>query len=181
MYTSNIQPVIIKRFNAEDRVITFVISTEEPDRDRDIIRTSGWDFTNYKKNPVFLWSHKYDAPPVGKAVVYNGKNVVYVESGRVLANIQFPTAAVYPFADTVFKLYGGGYLNGVSVGFVPVEFTERTDGGKEFFEQELVEISAAPIPSHPSALVEARSKGIIPKRFCPEFCDEIRRGLELCC
>ncbi len=173
--------MVVKGVNTASRVITFAASMETPDRDGDIVRTSGWDFENYIKNPVFLWAHNYDEPPVGKGVVHNGKDIVYTEGTRVMVNIQFPIAAIYPFGDTVFRLYAEGYLSGVSVAFIPREWEDLPGGGKEFTGQELVEISAVPVPSHPGALAVARGLGIIPKKFCPVFCNQIREGLELCC
>ncbi len=52
-----------------NRVIRFVASDETPDRVGDIIKVSGWNLTNYKKNPVVLWGHdQANTPPIGKAV-----------------------------------------------------------------------------------------------------------------
>ena len=56
-------------------------------------------------------------------------------------------------------LYRQGYQQGVSVGFRPLRFEERRDArtgaflGIRFLEQELLEISAVPVPANRSALV----------------------------
>ncbi|NKI20347.1 hypothetical protein HFN20_03700 [Paenibacillus dendritiformis] len=50
----------------ENRVLRFIGSTETEDRDQDVIRATGWQLENYKKNPVFLWAHDYTVPPIGR-------------------------------------------------------------------------------------------------------------------
>ena len=40
-----------------ERQVQFTISKEVEDRDGDILRAGGVDFTNYEKNPVFLGFH----------------------------------------------------------------------------------------------------------------------------
>ena len=36
-----------------------VVSTENKDRDGDIIRQAGWDLSHFEKHPVLLTSHDY--------------------------------------------------------------------------------------------------------------------------
>lgn len=156
----------VKQFGEpEDRVLRFIGSDETPDRDGDIISMNGWDISNYTKNPVFLWAHDASIPPVGKA------NNVFQENGKLLFDIEFPEKGVYPFADVVYNLYKGGFLNATSVGFVGKEIEARSDEavkdlpewrrGVKFLSQELLELSAVPVPSNPSALQQAKSIGAV--------------------
>lgn len=92
----------------QDRVLEFVGSTAQVDRYGDVIEVEGWDLKNYKKNPVFLWAHDYRQPPVGKAL-----KVAKTDQG-LLFHVKFATAEEYPFADTIYKLYLGGYLKATS-------------------------------------------------------------------
>ena len=62
-----------------DRVLEFVGSTEAQDRDGEVIAASGWGLKNYKKNPVFMWAHRYMDPPIGKA------QKVWIENGNLVA------------------------------------------------------------------------------------------------
>lgn len=146
----------------EDRVLRFVGSDETQDRDRDIIEVAGWELENYKKNPVFLWGHNYWSPPVGQALK------VWKEDGRLVFDIKFATFEEYAFADIIYRLYKGGYLRAVSVGFIPKKWEQIIEGegesrrviGLRFTKQELLELSAVPVPSNPNALQVARAKGI---------------------
>ncbi|MDI6852998.1 MAG: HK97 family phage prohead protease [Deltaproteobacteria bacterium] len=146
--------------NPKDRTLEFVGSTADVDRYGDVIEMEGWDLRNYKKNPVFLWTHDYKQPPVGKAV-----KVGKTEKG-LLFQVKFPTAEEYDFADTIYKLYLGGYLRATSVGFRDLEREPITDKegrqtGFRYKKQELYELSAVPVPANPNALIMAVQKGVV--------------------
>jgi len=147
----------------QDRVLEFVGSTDQVDRYGDVIEVAGWDLKNYKKNPVFLWAHDYKQPPVGKTL-----KVAKTDQG-LLFQVKFATAEEYPFADTIYKLYLGGYLRATSVGFQDLEREPITDKegkqvGWRFKKQELYELSAVPVPANPNALIMAVQKGVVSPR-----------------
>jgi len=161
---------ISKTFNSEikqigqeeDRILRFITSTESEDRDGDIIEIDGWKLDNYMKNPVILFGHDYGSLPVGKSVNIQKDSV----NKKLIQDIKFPTKDEYEFADTVYRLVKSGYLPATSVGFIGLESEPRLDEkgnylGKIYKKQELLETSIVPVPSNPTALMEARSKGII--------------------
>ena len=133
----------------EDRAVTFVLSTEEVDRHGDVISADGWVLDSYRENPVLLWAHDYRKPAIGRAAK------VWVEPHRLLAKMEF---APTKFAQEVSSLYRSGFQWGVSVGFKPLRYEERRDDktgaflGLRFLEQELLEVSAVPVPANRSAL-----------------------------
>lgn len=147
------------------RILQFVGSTAAPDRDGDILEVNGWELDNYRKNPVLLWAHDYKMPPIGRAIK------VAKQNGKLVFDIQFPHEGIYPFADTVYELYKGGFMNATSVGFIGKEWVERDDEavrdvpkwqrGRRYTKHELLELSAVPVPSNPQALQLAKAKGII--------------------
>lgn len=159
----------VKAINEEDRILRFTASTEDQDRDGDIITVDGWDLKNYLKNPVVLFGHNYWDLPVGKTVNIQKDNV----NKRLVHDVKFPTKDEYEFADTVYRLAKSGYLNTVSVGFqgkesVPIYDDGATEYngknryvGRKYIKQELLEISIVPVPANPQALQEAKSKGLI--------------------
>ena len=155
------------------RVLEFVGSTEDRDRMGDIIMASGWQLKDFKKNPVFLWAHQYDTPPVGKAVK------VWIDNDRLKFHIQFAQKDEYEFADTIYKLYKGGYLRATSVGFMPIE-SEPIEVKDEdtmyhtptrYLKQDLLELSACPVPANPNALAEAKTKGLITDNLIQEIAE----------
>ena len=132
--------------------MTFVVSTEEVDRHGDTIRVEGWHLEAYMQNPVVLGAHAYYRPAIGRATR------VWKQDHQLIAKIEF---APTEFAQEVAALYRGGFQRGVSVGFRPLKYDLRRDSktgeclGVNFAEQELLEISAAPVPANPGALRKA--------------------------
>jgi HK97 family phage prohead protease len=130
-------------------VMGFVISTDEVDRHGDVIVPEGWRLEAYRRNPVFLWAHDYTRPVIGKAVA------VWQEPHSLQARMEF---APTEFAQEVALLYRSSYQRGVSVGFRPLAYEERRHEktgallGIRFLEQELLEVSAVPVPANRSAL-----------------------------
>ena len=132
-----------------ESLMTFVISNEEVDRHGDVVLARGWRLQAYLSNPVFLWAHDYRRPVIGRA------RSVWNEPGQLLARMEF---APTDFAREVAALYRSGYQQGVSVGFKPLRYEERRDDrtgafvGIRFLEQELLEVSAVPVPANRDAL-----------------------------
>ena len=136
--------------------LKFAITTPAIDRDNDTIRVEGWDFADYVKNPVVLWGHDYHSPPVAKAVsIYNAGHQIESEA-------EFTGQDLYAFGYMVFRMLKEGFLNAVSVGFLPMEYqlANDRDFGLNITKQSLLEYSVVPVPSNPEALIQARGKGI---------------------
>jgi len=162
----------IRSLDEKRRTITFVASTEAVDRYGDVIRVKGWKLDNYRKNGVFLWSHRSSDPPIGKTVE------IHTETNppALVQTVEFASKAVYPWAETVWQLYKGGFLKAVSVGFLPLEepkprIDEKSGGflGYEFTSQELLELSAVSVPANPEALGRAVRKGLLTESQAKEF------------
>jgi Escherichia/Staphylococcus phage prohead protease len=165
-------PAKIRSLNEKTRTITFVASTEAVDRYGDIIRVAGWKFANYLKNPVFLWGHRSGDPPIGKTIKIWTEN----NPPALVQEVQFATAEIYPWADTIFKLYKSGYLRATSVGFLPLSdpkprIDQKTGErlGEEYTDQELLELSAVSVPANPEALGRAVQKGILSEAQARQF------------
>ena len=136
---------------SEGASLTVVASTDDADRHGDTVALDGWQLDNYRRNPVLLWAHDYGRPPIGRA------SEVWRDGHALVARMEF---APTQFAQEVEGLYRQGYQRGVSVGFRPVRFEERRDLrtgallGIRFLEQELLEISAVPVPANGAALLQ---------------------------
>ena len=148
----------IKQVEGLNRTLRFIASTEAIDRDGEVLLASGWQLDKFLKNPVFQWAHDYSQPPIGKIV--NAQ----VVNDQLVEDVEFADAETYPFADIIYRLYMGGFLNAVSVGFIPIEWqTGKKDGDprKTYTKQEQLELSGVPVPSNPEALQSARTAKVI--------------------
>ena len=154
-----------------NRTVRFTISKEVVDRDGDILRASGVDFTNYMKNPVFLSFHNSREFPLGKVTKF------WVEGNSVKADVYFPTieelstnpeqaSEKAKLVDFTYNCYKTGMLNAVSVGFIPLEWVE-TENGFDILKWELLEFSAVAVPANQDAIAEA----------VKSFGDEFAKGL----
>lgn len=164
--------IINKSFDVKDdskeRSITSIISTEDVDRDGDVVVTKGLQLKNYRKNPVVLFMHD---PFVVVAKSAWQKPEEHKGCGRMRAKSIF---ASNPFASEVFELCKGDFLRGWSIGMFPPE-TERREltanelrknpewaGAKMIITKApLLEYSVVTIPANQESLTSARTKGLL--------------------
>jgi hypothetical protein len=111
---------------------------------------------------VVALNHKYDGLAIAKTEQLD------ITSDGILARVKFPDLGVYDLADTVYELYKGGFMNAWSIGFIPLESSDRDGGGREFKKWELLEYSAVLVPDNPEALTMLRSKGFDPDKLIKE-------------
>lgn len=156
------QPIYLKAFvetlnkEAGDSGILgeCVITSSAVDRDQDIITADGWDFTNFEKNPVLLWSHNSgfdeNRPSIGKVIN------VRQQGSKWFFTPQFDMED--EFARMIYSKFQRGFLNAFSIGFMALEFEERKgEWGYIITKKEALEFSAVNVPANPEALVQ-RSK-----------------------
>ncbi|HUS96590.1 MAG TPA: hypothetical protein VMX97_07625 [Hyphomicrobiaceae bacterium] len=144
--------VEVKQSEEDPKLYEFTISTNSIDRDDDRISVEGWDFKNFLRNPVMLWVHDYRGLPIGRA------KDLFAADGKMKSIVEFTPELLYPFGDQVRRFYEAGFLNAVSVGFLPRKWAfvdnDERKYGIDFEEQELLEFSGVPVPSNPDALME---------------------------
>jgi phage head maturation protease len=161
--------------------LDIVASTATLDRYHEVIEPSGWRLDSYRRNPVFQNAHNYGDIlfTLGKAL---STEVRAVGSGQALCQrIQFATD-VNPVARIAYGLYRGGFLNAVSVGFIPLRWEDGGNGStgsqaaaaprRRYLEQELLEVSAVAIPANPEALALGVKSGAVER-------GDLREAVEL--
>lgn len=120
------------------------------------LHAPGGKFDNYLRNPVVMWAHDYSQPPIARAV-----SIEPTGPHRIESTFEFPPAGAYAFADTVATLWRAGFINGASIGFDPITFSEDADRASEpptgehptiITEWEMYEFSIVPIPRDAGAL-----------------------------
>lgn len=140
-----------------ERAIKHLISTIDLDRQRDVMMPKGMLDKDFAKSPAVWYNHNYiwnpNALPVAKSL-WRQKT----EEG-VLAKTVFATTE---FADDVYMLHEGEFMNTWSIGFRPVkdkagivekdsiEFDEKKNI-TVYHKWELLEYSSAPIAANPNA------------------------------
>lgn len=104
-----------------DRSDVSWISTEDPDRQGEVVLARGLNDSQYKLNPIVTMQHAYHLPPVGRSL---WRRVVKDGGLRgVKAKTQYPPRpdgweGAWP-ADAAFALVRADLLRGKSIGFLP--------------------------------------------------------------
>jgi len=150
--------------DGDDPPTSVIASTSTPDRYGDIIVQQGWDLAPFARNPVILSAHDYKGIAIGR-----GENIRLTDhqSGPALAMDIVWDVGVEGgrIAQHQFK---AGFARGVSVGFRPIEWQQRSELGPDdprraasgmiIQSAELLELSTASVPVQAEALA-ARSLG----------------------
>ena len=157
------------QINEAERTVTQYISTKDEDRGNDVVIPGGCQLNNYKKNPVVLWGHDQRSLPIAKALWTK------TDERGVISKAKF---AEHQFAEDAFQLVKGGFVNGTSIGFVPLETEEKETGKfreiwgmqmpiirRTIKKWELLEYSYVNIPMNPKALVQRDFSGLDIKSF----------------
>jgi HK97 family phage prohead protease len=153
-----------------NRSATFTMSTQQEDRDGDIVFTAGIDITEFMKNPVALPFHKSRDFPIG---TWGDLTKGPAQLDGVLT---FLDAGVDETADKMAAMVKSGVMRACSIGFIPKDIAIRTmeDGtptwSYEIRACELVECSVVPIPSNPGALVKSADGDM---RLAKELLEEV--------
>jgi len=161
------------------RTVEVVASTEAIDSYGTKFLADGWDLKRFGKNPILLSCHN-----ARDTKMILGTADVRIAGKRLEATMRFLPLGTEEEADRVFNLYRLKVLRGVSVGFNPLDWSDEEEDDKlagrkrmirTFKRQELVELSAAPVPSNPDALaremrefgVGLETRGVVPFKASP--------------
>src|SRR5262245_43917844 len=107
------------------------ISTEDPDRLRDVVLAGGMNDEHFKLNPVVTLQHAYWMPPVGRSLwrrrVKDGPRTgIKAKTLYPSRPESWPAGASWP-PDFAFPLVQSGLLCGKSIGFLPTKVRTPTD------------------------------------------------------
>lgn len=160
--------------NRGKMAIECVITTQEEDRDNDVIITDGIDLRSHIVNPSVMYNHgqPFDKP-IAKAQDPAGNYTVVREPNALRAVAYFSQSL--PEAEQLFALAEEGILKGWSIQAVPVEteFRDVINPSKGYAallvkQCELIEFSLTPLPNNRGALTERILKGPVCNRPLPQ-------------
>jgi hypothetical protein len=156
------------------------ISTQTPDRARDVVVARGMNDSQFQANPIVTLGHAYWLPPVGRSLWRKRVKDGAPPAGLVgiKAKTQYPprpdgwpAGDAWP-PDPVFALIQAGLLQGKSIGFLPLKVHVPDDEevqkngwgdrvGLVIDEWLLLEYACVFLPANQEALVQSVSKGAL--------------------
>jgi hypothetical protein len=150
------------------------ISTEDVDRQREIVSARGMNDSQFRMNPVVTLQHCYHVPPVGRSLWRkrdkNGQ-VRGIKAKTIYPSRPDDWPGDYWGPDEVFTLVKNGLMNGKSIGFLRLKshapssheiaaVPELATVGRIIDEWLLLEYACVFLPCNQAALVEQVSKGL---------------------
>lgn len=174
----------IKGFNSESRSQRFVMSSENPDRYKDVVRQEGLSIDQFVKNPVGLAFHNHGSPIGWWSDVKKVNGRPKRTEGILTLHPEGTTDAV----DEIGRLLSAGAIKACSIGFMPTEAEWIFDDeghntyGIDFIASELLECSVCSIPANPDALAKMAGGDVkmaveLFERFLDTFCERTAGGL----
>lgn len=139
----------VKSVNEDERVITGIASTPSPDRDGDILESGG---ATYRSDTPFLWQHDR-SQPIGTCTPKMVK-----EGMQITAKLAKPTpdmpSQLAARLDEAWASIKAGLVRGLSIGFLPKEYSYLDEGGVRFIKWDLLEVSAVTIPANAECSIQ---------------------------
>ena len=139
----------VKALDNSRRTFSGWATTPATDRVGDTIDPLGATF----KNPlVLLHQHRHDQPigrvnfkkPTAKGIEFEAEIPVVDEPGSFKDRV-----------DTAWAEIKHGVVRGVSIGFRAIKYAFRDDGGIDYQEVEIYELSSVSVPALPQAVISA--------------------------
>jgi len=155
------------------------LSVPVVDRSGDFIDGSDMDLSQYLVNPVVLWCHRNQDPPIGRMPDLAAKAYASGFSG-LYGTVEFDAGD--EFACKVRDKYHAGYIRGLSVGFVPAGWRDLTAAERErvgykgtrarrMTKGRLLEASCVPVPDNQLAL------SVVMKHFGDRIPDDLKAAI----
>jgi HK97 family phage prohead protease len=163
----------VKALDTDRRTFKGWATTPAMDRVGDVIDPMGATF----KNPVsLLHQHRHDMPigtarlakPTRKGIEFDAEIPVISEPASLKERV-----------DTAWGELQHGLVRAVSVGFRALKYAFRDDGGIDFQEIEIFELSVVTIPALPEAVVtslKSMDGRPLPRKFVEMVKDAETRG-----
>jgi len=137
------------------------ISSDQVDRQGEVVLPSGLVKAQFNKNPIVLCNHQWDTLPIGKCLW------IKQQKNTLIAKYQL---ADTPDGNIILKLLQEGVLTSHSIYFNALEVTPPTaeeivkrpdwkSCSKVFREWELLEFSVVTLPANTDATALAVAKG----------------------
>jgi phage head maturation protease len=144
----------LEEANEADAPLRFVIASKGEKRDGLDLEMNRFEFGAFNRNPVMLWQHGRE--PTRGALPIGRWQALERNADRITGEAVFDAGDA--FAMEIARKYREGYLNAVSVSWLP----QQTRDGWRY---EMLEASAVSVPADPDALALGRDFDAVIREF----------------
>lgn len=138
----------IKAVDEDQRTISGIATTPETDRMGDIVNPLGAKFAN--ELPL-LWQHNHEQPVgIAKFGKPTKNGIPFTATVAAIAD----PGPLKDLVDMAWQAVKAKLVRGVSIGFRALKYSFMDDGGIEFDETEIYELSLVTIPANASATIQ---------------------------
>lgn len=137
----------VKALDKKMRTFRGWATTPTMDRVNDTVNPKGVTF----KNPLPLLHQHRHTSPIGTAL-FKKPTAQGIEFDAGIPYIEEP-GSLKDRVDTAWGEIEHGLVRAVSIGFRPIKYAYKEDGGIDFQETEVYELSAVTIPANSEALI----------------------------
>ena len=163
----------VKQIDRDKRTVRVIVSDETEDRDNEIVVQSGIYWKNFLKNPIVFKEHVWTSDPIGRVT-----EIEPFESHTEVV-IQFTSEEEYEYGYRQFKLFAGGYLNAVSLGFNPYTVRYEFKNDKTYVVYtEAVEVSVTGVPANPNTVKKAFEAGDLTRKEAVEYLEDLQKVIK---
>jgi len=151
-------PFCLSTETETEKGFLWTLSTFDLDRFGERVDPNGWDFSQYQKNPVVEWAHRYDIPAIGKM------EGLKIDDNGLHGIVIFNSKDFDPFGWSIGERVKSGVIRAGSVGFrvmeieIPDRKTQEDGTALIFRKQELLEFSICNVPANPFALAKIKNE-----------------------
>ena len=150
MYNRLYSTIKVKAADSDSWTFTGIASTPTPDRARDTINPQGAQFT---LPLVLLWQHNHDSPIGHVTAATIEDSGITIEAGITQPTAEMP-AGLSSRLREAWSSIKSGLVRGLSIGFVPTDFSPTENGGMDIKAWDWMELSAVTIPANTDASIQ---------------------------
>lgn len=157
------------RITPQAKGFAATITSDTLDRDGEVVVAQGMNASEFERNPILLYNHD-TSKPIGRCLGLKRKGNA-IEGEFVFAQRPEGYEGEY-FPEFVASLVGQGIVKGISIGYAAEQGGIRRASADDrqrygdtvhtvFSKWRLLEVSVAPVPANPDAVISAIRKGYI--------------------
>lgn len=145
-------------------MVRYVVCSGMTVRDEKDLELGGVDWTGYELNPVFLFSHQWELPPIGvcRAIRQYKRNGV----DELWKDIEYTPADLYPFGYRMGQMAQRGFMRACSGGWLVnrVRVARNSDGSVNhvtYVNVDWVETSQCSVPVDKFSVAQQVMRGLL--------------------